>query len=90
MIAITLSVACASVPMATSAAPIQPAGNVYYVALTGNDSNPGTQGQPWRTIQKAANTMVAGDSTTVLAGNYSERVQVATLGVPTAPITLSR
>ena len=33
-----------------------PQGTVYYVAPTGDDSNPGTADQPWRTIQKAANT----------------------------------
>ena len=27
-----------------------------YVATNGGDSNPGTQAQPWRTIQRAANT----------------------------------
>ncbi|MGQ9788943.1 MAG: DUF5123 domain-containing protein, partial [Candidatus Hadarchaeaceae archaeon] len=26
----------------------------YYVSVNGNDSNPGTLDQPWRTIQKAA------------------------------------
>ncbi|USG66605.1 hypothetical protein NDK47_04705 [Brevibacillus ruminantium] len=29
-------------------------GTVYYVALDGDDSNPGTLDSPWRTIQKAA------------------------------------
>jgi hypothetical protein len=42
----------------------------YYVSTTGNDSNPGTQAQPWLTIQKAADTMVAGDTVNVNAGNY--------------------
>jgi len=60
----------------------------YYVATTGNDSNPGTSPQPWKTIQKAANTMVAGDTVTVLAGSYtSERVQVTRSGSTGAPIT---
>ena len=79
--------ATASATATATSAPTKPAVAVYYVALTGNDSNPGTQSQPWRTIQKAANTMVAGDSTTVLAGNYSERVQVTRSGAPAAPIT---
>lgn len=51
-------------------------GQVYYVSPTGNDSAPGTQEQPWRTIQKAANTMPAGSTAIVLAGNYPERVRV--------------
>ena len=32
-----------------------------YVAKAGNDSNPGTEAQPWLTIQKSADTIVAGD-----------------------------
>ena len=35
------------------------------------DSNPGTISQPWKTVQKAFNTMSAGDTTRVKAGNYS-------------------
>ncbi len=29
----------------------------YYVATTGSDSNAGTEALPWRTIQKAADTV---------------------------------
>ncbi len=47
---------------------------VYYVDPGGIDTNPGTESQPWRTIQKAADTMVAGDTVYVKAGTYSERV----------------
>ena len=50
------------------------AGNVYYVAPTGNDANPGTQSRPWRTIQHAADTLVAGDTVYIRAGTYRERV----------------
>lgn len=46
----------------------------------GNDSNPGTISSPWRTIQKAANTMVAGDTVTLTAGTYNERVTATTSG----------
>jgi PKD repeat protein len=53
----------------------------YYVSGTaGNDSNPGTQSAPWRTIQKAANTMVAGDKVIVKGGTYSERISETTSG----------
>ena len=50
--------------------------NTYCVAPTGNDTNPGTETQPWATIQKAANTVVAGDTVFVKAGTYNERVIV--------------
>lgn len=49
-------------------------GTVYYVTPTGSDSNPGTESQPWRTIQKAADTLVAGDTVYIKAGTYQERV----------------
>lgn len=63
------------------------AGNAYYVSPDGSDSNPGTATQPWRTIQKAANTMVAGDTCFVRSGDYGERVQVRTSGATGAPIS---
>jgi len=46
----------------------------YYVALDGNDANPGTEDQPWRTIQKAADSLTAGETVYVRAGTYEERV----------------
>jgi len=50
------------------------AGAVYYVATNGNDANAGTETQPWRTIGKAARTLVAGDTVYIKAGTYRERV----------------
>jgi hypothetical protein len=42
---------------------------VYYVAGdTGSDSNAGSITAPWKTIQKAANTVVAGDTVNVKGG----------------------
>ncbi len=46
----------------------------YYVAPDGNDANPGTEAGPWKTIQKAADTLVAGDTVHIKAGTYKERV----------------
>ena len=47
---------------------------VYYVSTTGSDSSttPQNLATPWRTIAKAANTMVAGDTTFVRGGTYVE------------------
>ena len=45
-------------------------GNTYYISPTGSDSNAGTATAPWKTIQKAADTMVAGDTVLVHGGNY--------------------
>jgi parallel beta-helix repeat protein len=62
--------------------------NTFYVSTTGNDSNPGTSAQPWHTIQKAANTMVAGDTVTVLIGDYStQKVTITKSGLKDSPIT---
>jgi hypothetical protein len=58
------------------------------VATTGNDLNPGTQSQPWQTIQKAANSMVAGDTVIVTAGNYAaQRVAITHSGNNLSQIT---
>jgi hypothetical protein len=52
----------------------------YYVSTSGSDSNPGSQNMPWRTIQKAANTINNGDIAYVSAGIYEERVGVSGSG----------
>ncbi|MEW6364535.1 MAG: right-handed parallel beta-helix repeat-containing protein [Acidobacteriota bacterium] len=57
---------------ATFAAPSR-AGE-FYVSVNGNDSNPGTISSPWRTIQKAADTLAAGDTVYIRAGTYRTRV----------------
>jgi parallel beta-helix repeat protein len=52
----------------------------YYVSTSGNDSNSGTEVQPLRTIQKATDMVVPGDTIIVLAGNYSERTTISSSG----------
>jgi hypothetical protein len=52
----------------------------FYVATTGNDSNPGTQAAPWRTIQHAADTARAGGTVNVRGGIYEELVSINTSG----------
>ena len=43
----------------------------FYVAPTGSDGAPGSSLSPWRTLQKAANTVRAGDLVIVRAGTYA-------------------
>jgi hypothetical protein len=43
----------------------------YYVSPTGSDSNPGTLASPFATIQKGANTAVAGDTVWLRGGTYT-------------------
>jgi hypothetical protein len=48
----------------------------------------GSSSAPWRTIQKAASTLKAGQTAIVSAGNYGERVAVANSGTEASPINL--
>ena len=43
----------------------------YYVATTGNDSNPGTEAEPFLTLQRANNALSAGDTVIVEDGTYT-------------------
>ena len=52
-------------------------GSFYISASNGSDQNAGSQAEPWRTIQKAANDMPSGGKVIVLEGNYPERVTVS-------------
>ena len=52
----------------------------FYVATTGDDSNPGTEGAPWRTVQHAANTVRAGNTVYVRGGIYEELVSINASG----------
>ncbi len=51
------------------------ASSAYYVSATGSDSNPGTSSAPFKTIQKAADTVPAGSIVDVM-GSTNERVTV--------------
>ncbi len=55
-------------------------GLAFYVSTTGNDANSGSFTAPWRTIQHAANTAIAGDTVYVLSGVYNEVVTLAHSG----------
>ena len=46
----------------------------YHVSVKGDDSNPGTESAPFRTIGKAADYACPGDVITVHAGTYREWV----------------
>jgi hypothetical protein len=63
-------------------------GQTFYVATTGSDSNSGTLAQPWRTIQKAFNTLTAGQRALVRAGTYTENLSFTRAGTAAAPITV--
>ena len=61
------------------------AGDTYYVRTDGNDSNTGLENSAdgaWATLQKAADTMTAGDNVRVQEGTYnlSEPVSISATG----------
>ncbi len=58
----------------------------YYVSKTGSDSNPGTNSQPWLTIQHAASTAMAGATVNVEGGVYNEVVNFTNSGTAAEPI----
>lgn len=59
----------------------------YYVAINGNDSNPGTQASPWLTVQHAASTVQTNDFVFVTAGAYGQYVTPANSGSQGTNIT---
>jgi len=58
----------------------------FYVSPSGSDSNPGSITLPFKTIQKAADVMSAGDSCLIMAGVYRETVIPANNGALGNPI----
>ena len=62
-------------------------GATFFVSKKGSDSNPGTIGSPWLTIQHAANSVSAGATVYVLGGVYNESVNFPASGTVSAPIT---
>lgn len=63
---------------------------VFHVAqrhASASDDNPGTSDQPWASIQKAAETMIAGDRVIVHEGVYREWVRPFVGGTAEKPIT---
>ena len=52
----------------------------FHVAPTGNDTSPGTEQNPLRTIQAAVDRMQAGDVCLIQAGTYREAVKIEKSG----------
>lgn len=63
-----------------------PTNDGLYVATTGDDSNPGTEAQPLKTIQRAASLARPGTSVHVAAGTYFENVVTKVHGARAARI----
>ncbi len=57
-----------------------------WVAPAGNDSNSGSRDRPYRTVQRAADTMSPGDTCTVRGGTYREAVSIRRGGSEGKPL----
>lgn len=84
MTACLLAIAVTVTGAASAAASV----NTLYVGGSGcSDSGPGSQGNPFCTISKAASVAVAGQTVLVSSGTYSEDVKPAKSGASGSPIT---
>jgi len=63
------------------------AGATYYVSPSGNDSDPGTETQPFRTIGRAAALVQPGSTVYIKAGTYREQVTASIAGAANNYIT---
>jgi parallel beta-helix repeat protein len=61
----------------------------YYVSTTGNDSNPGTESLPWKTLAKAASMATANVTVFIKKGTYNERLVPLNSGTANAPVTFT-
>lgn len=52
----------------------------YFVSTAGSDRNPGTEKEPWATIQKAAEAAAPGSTVYIEAGTYYERIDIKVSG----------
>lgn len=73
--------------LSVSTSPPSSGPTTYYIAPSGQDTHAGTITSPWRTIQKAANSMLPGDTAIVMRGRYSETVTTVRAGTALAPVT---
>ena len=63
------------------------AGNVYYVATSGSDQNPGTLEKPFLTLERAAQSLQAGDTCYIRGGVYRETLRPVRSGTADKRIT---
>lgn len=74
-------------PLLFTTAPSAVALQNYYVAPDGDDSNTGlSRGQAFRTVNRAADRVRAGDTVMISEGEYAETVRIRTAGTPDRPI----
>ena len=75
--------------LVTRSASSSPNAPVYWVSSDGDDGASGGQGDPWATLQHAADTVGPGSTVYVRGGTYAQRVAVHVSGEPGRPITFA-
>ena len=60
----------------------------YYVATTGNNTNNGSIGTPWQTIQYGVSQLSAGDTLNIMTGTYLGKIDVNISGAINQEITI--
>jgi hypothetical protein len=78
-------IACLLALMGFAARPAS--AKTYYLSPTGSDSRSGSSTSPWKTLAKAASTMVAGDTVLLADGDYAGGFKHTRYGTASAPIT---
>lgn len=63
--------------------------NVYYVSTKGSDQNSGAKLSPFRSLKKASEVLLPGDTCIVLSGVYRECFTPKNNGTPDKPIVLA-
>ena len=61
-------------------------GAEYFLSPDGNDDAAGTRATPWATLEKAAEAAEAGDTVTLLPGEYTGRLEPVNSGTAEEPI----
>jgi parallel beta helix pectate lyase-like protein len=63
------------------------AAGTYYVSTAGSDAaGTGSLAQPWRTIQKAADSVGPGSTVLIQPGTYTGAVEIAIVGTSASPV----
>jgi parallel beta helix pectate lyase-like protein/pectate lyase-like protein len=64
-------------------------GAEYHVSPAGDDANAGSSDRPWRTIQRAADAVEAGDTVWIAPGTYPEQVSIRVTGTKDKSVTFA-
>jgi hypothetical protein len=86
LVLLVLLAACVQAPLGEEGLESGAITKQFYTAVNGNDANPGTLEQPFRTIQKCASIATPGTVCLIRAGTYRETVTPVNSGVSGSPI----